>query len=154
MDETKVLISEDVLLNIGIHSDWYISSIGYDGESVDVALRRKADRNKEWWLADTPQTETKRRKYDVRNEDCKQCQFDSVKCSAPLYCELTGDCKYADTPQTDYNKGLQLFADILFDKDKSEQFLEECKAMGIEPQTENWYTYQDEQEYNARYGKE
>ena len=57
MDETKVQIGEDVLLDIGIHSDWYISSIGYDGESVAVALRRKADRNKEWWLADTPQTD-------------------------------------------------------------------------------------------------
>lgn len=55
MDETKVQIGEDVLLDIGIHSDWSISSIGYDGESVDVALRRKADRNKGWWLADTPQ---------------------------------------------------------------------------------------------------
>lgn len=52
MDETKVQIGEDVLLDIGIHSDWYISSIGYDGESVDVALRRKADRNKEWWLTE------------------------------------------------------------------------------------------------------
>ena len=40
-----------------------------------------------------------------------------------------------DGPQT-YNKGLQLFADILFDKEKSEQFLKECKALGIEPQTE------------------
>ena len=57
MDETKVQIGEDVLLDIGTHSDWYISSIGYDGESVDVALRRKADRNKEWWLADTPQSD-------------------------------------------------------------------------------------------------
>ena len=63
MDETKVQIGEDVLLDIGIHSDWCISSIGYDGESVDVALRRKADRNKEWWLADTPQT------------DCNGCKF-------------------------------------------------------------------------------
>ena len=63
MDETKVRIGEDVLLDIGIHSDWYISSICYDGESVDVALRRKADRNKEWWLADTPQT------------DCNGCKF-------------------------------------------------------------------------------
>lgn len=58
MDETKVQIGEDVLLDIGIHSDWYISSIGYDGESVDVALRRKAERNKEWWLTNTPQAET------------------------------------------------------------------------------------------------
>ena len=39
-------------------------------------------------------------------------------------------------PQTDYDKGLQLFADILFDKKKGEQFLKECKTIGIEPQTE------------------
>lgn len=57
MNETKVQIGKDVLLDIGTHSDWYISSIGYDRESVDVVLRRKVDRNKEWWLADTPQTE-------------------------------------------------------------------------------------------------
>ena len=36
-------------------------------------------------------------------------------------------------PQTEYDKGLKLFADILFDKEKSEQFLKECKTMGIEP---------------------
>ena len=39
-------------------------------------------------------------------------------------------------PQTDYNKSLELFAEVLFDKEKSEQFLKECKAMGIEPQTD------------------
>ena len=64
MDETKVQIGEDVLLDIGVHSDWYISSIGYDYDcgSVNVSLRRKADRNKEWWLADTPQTDA----YDYK----------------------------------------------------------------------------------------
>ena len=55
MDETKVQIGEDVLLDIGIHSDWYISAVGYNGESVDVVLRRKADKECKWWLADTPQ---------------------------------------------------------------------------------------------------
>ena len=35
-------------------------------------------------------------------------------------------------PQTETTKGLQLFADILFDKNKANQFLEECKAIGIE----------------------
>ena len=40
----------------------------------------------------------------------------------------------SEDEQTEYGKGLQqLFADILFDKEKSEQFLKECKAMGIEP---------------------
>ena len=81
MDETKVQIGEDVLLDIGIHSDWYISSIGYDGESVDVALRRKADRNKEWWLADTPQTDhpcnTCANKGDHDGE-CQNCVADSA----------------------------------------------------------------------------
>ena len=33
-----------------------------------------------------------------------------------------------------YDKGLQLFADILFDKEKREQFLKECKSVGIDPQ--------------------
>lgn len=49
MDETKVQIGEEVLLDIGMHSEWYISSLGYDGESVDITLRRKADRDKDWW---------------------------------------------------------------------------------------------------------
>ena len=48
--------------------------------------------------------------------------------------EKPNNCK--TEPQTEYDKGLQLFADILFDKEKNEQFLKECKAMGIEPQTE------------------
>ena len=46
--------------------------------------------------------------------------------------EKPNNCK----AQMDYDKGLQLFADILFDKEKSEQFLKECEAMGIEPQTD------------------
>ena len=77
MDETKVQIGEDVLLDIGTHSDWYISAVSYDGESVNVDLRRKAARHKEWWLADTPQT------------DCNGCKivgwydtdFPCVNCS-------------------------------------------------------------------------
>lgn len=67
MDETKVQIGGDVLLDIGTHSDWYISSIGYDGESVDVALRRKADKECKWWLADTPHTE--------EHQECDSCHF-------------------------------------------------------------------------------
>lgn len=57
MEETKVRIGEEVLLDIGTDSEWYISSLGYDGESVDITLRRKADRDKDWWrLVDTPQS--------------------------------------------------------------------------------------------------
>ena len=103
MDETKVQIGEDVLLDIGIHSDWYISSIGYDGESVDVALRRKADRNKEWWLADTPQTETQTETqnsnltFEKADERCKGCNHYKLTCD--LFSEI---CRYEpkDEPQT------------------------------------------------------
>ena len=52
MDETKVQIGEEVLLDIGIHSEWYISSTGYDGESVDITLRKKADRIQKWWFSE------------------------------------------------------------------------------------------------------
>lgn len=50
MEETKVRIGEDVLLDIGTHSEWYISRISYDGKSVDVELLRKADKDSKWWL--------------------------------------------------------------------------------------------------------
>lgn len=89
MDETKVQIGEDVLLDIGIHSDWYISSIGYDGESVDVALRRKADRNKEWWLADTLQP------------DCDTCRYGQDKHRYAHNCNECGVGINNYTPQTD-----------------------------------------------------
>lgn len=36
-------------------------------------------------------------------------------------------------PQKETTKGLQLFADVLFDKDKANQFLNECKTIDIEP---------------------
>lgn len=36
----------------------------------------------------------------------------------------------------EYDKNLQLFANILFDKKTCEQFLKECKAIGIELPTE------------------
>ena len=42
----------------------------------------------------------------------------------------------------DYDKGLKLFMEVLLDKEKSEQFLKECKAMGIEPQTEREINYE------------
>lgn len=81
MDETKVQIGGDVLLDIGTHSDWYISSISYDGESVDVMLRRKADKECKWWLADTPLTDcpcnTCANKGDHDGE-CQNCVADSA----------------------------------------------------------------------------
>lgn len=53
MEETRIQIGEAVLLDIGTHSDWFISGVSYNGESVDVVLRRKADEECKWWLTDT-----------------------------------------------------------------------------------------------------
>lgn len=56
--EQRIQIGDEVLLVVDINADWYISGAGYDGESVDITLRRKADKGKDWWrLIDTPQTE-------------------------------------------------------------------------------------------------
>lgn len=60
MDETKVQIGGDVLLDIGTHSDWYISTICYDNESVNVELRRKKDRNNKWWVSELAEPQTER----------------------------------------------------------------------------------------------
>lgn len=46
---------------------------------------------------------------------------------------LTADRK-TEPQRNGYDKGWQLFADILFDKEKREQFLKECKSVGIDPQ--------------------
>ena len=67
---------------------------------------------------------------------CEYKRTNQYKLGAPVNGSFALDSYDYDEPQTDYDKGLQQFADILFDKEKCEQFLEDCKAMGIEPQTE------------------
>lgn len=56
MDETRIQIGDEVLLSLDINADWYISSMGYDRESVDITLRKKSDRENSWAYTD-PQTE-------------------------------------------------------------------------------------------------
>lgn len=43
LDGTKVQIGNDVLLDVGVNSDWYISSVGYsyDPKEVTISLRKK-----------------------------------------------------------------------------------------------------------------
>ncbi len=48
MNETRIQIGDEVLLVVDISSDWYISGAGYDGESVNLTLRRKSDRENCW----------------------------------------------------------------------------------------------------------
>lgn len=58
MVETRIQIGDEVLFVVDISADWYISGAGYDGESVNITLCRKADRDKYWWrFVDTPQEE-------------------------------------------------------------------------------------------------
>lgn len=56
MVETRIQIGDEVLLAVDISADWYISSAGYDGKSVDITLRRKSDKEICWTFTD-PQTE-------------------------------------------------------------------------------------------------
>ena len=69
MDETKVQIGDDVLLDIGTHSDWYISVICYNNESVNVELRRKTDRNNKWWIAEQIKNCLKKEKVNNETQD-------------------------------------------------------------------------------------
>ena len=74
--------------------------------------------------------------YEPEDEPQKKCHRDE-EYACHLYPNegACNNCKlwYEDEPQTKINNGLQLFADILFNKDKANQFLEECKTIGIEP---------------------
>ena len=100
-----------------LKTDWGYFEEGLD-EIRDYCERLDTDRKNK------PQT------------DCDGCQHYADEHTA----DACYECKraYADCyeSQANYDKGLKLFADILFDKEKSEQFLKECEAMGIEPQTE------------------
>lgn len=88
MDETKVQIGDDVLLDIGTHSDWYISAICYDNESVNVELRRKTDRNNKWWVAESQAGYCNECKWFRDKQVCGRCR------SRNLYAPK-------DEPQTD-----------------------------------------------------
>ena len=110
-----------------------------DAPSIDIEHKRGEWIDKGWhgdW-----QYETDGRGNCWHLWECSVCNNTNMgktkfcpNCGADMRAEQTepNNCE----PQTEYDKGLKLFADILFDKDKSNQFLEECKAIGIEPQTE------------------
>lgn len=55
MDETRIRIGNEVLFAVDINTDWYISSMGYDGKSVGITLRKKSDREN-CWIYDGSQT--------------------------------------------------------------------------------------------------
>lgn len=98
MDETKVSIGDDVLLDIGVHSDWYISTLCYDNESVNVELRRKTDRYNEWWRAEQTEPQT----HDIRTDthECVTCRHNDE----PWYSEACDPCTRANSnyePQTE-----------------------------------------------------
>ena len=83
MDETKVQIGDDVLLDIGIHSDWYISVICYNNESVNVELRRKTDRNNKWWVAEQTKNSSE------KSNNCETCKYGEDK---HRYAHICNEC--------------------------------------------------------------
>lgn len=65
--------------------------------------------------------------------------WDAIRALRDFYETVTSEAvevadRKTEPQRNGYDKGLQLFADILFDKEKSEQFLKECKSVGIDPQ--------------------
>ena len=74
--------------------------------------------------------------YEPEDEPQKKCHRDEeYACHLYPNESVCNNCKlwYENEPQKETTNGLQLFADILFDKDKANQFLNECKTMEIEP---------------------
>lgn len=67
----------------------------------------------------------KHKHLDKWAEPCATCFLmkGQINTDVPVY--------YEENSQMSYDKGLQLFADILFDKDKQSQFFEGCKALEI-----------------------
>lgn len=63
MDETRIQIGDEVLFDVDINADWYISGVGYDGKSVDITLRKKSDREN-CWTFNEPQTERENNEID------------------------------------------------------------------------------------------
>ena len=108
LDNLKICINEHPVV-----ADWF----------VEIANRK------------TEPTISKMEQVEGESQTCDNCKLKgSTKwCNNQVVCRAY---KPKDEPQTDYDKGLKLFADILFDNEKNEQFLKECKAMGIEIQTE------------------
>lgn len=41
MDETRVQIGEDVILDLGTNSEWCICMVSWDGHTISIELRRK-----------------------------------------------------------------------------------------------------------------
>lgn len=74
--------------------------------------------------------------YSIGQPNCSEkpnnCEEPQIQC---FTCGLNKKCKTAFTAEARHCQN-----ESRFGKD--------------EPQTEEWYTYQDEQEYNARHGKE
>lgn len=77
MDETKVQIGDEVLLDIGTNPDWYISTIWHDKESFNVEMRRKTDYNNK--LA----AQTKTQKEELPSAELTPCDL----------CMYNGDCE-------------------------------------------------------------
>lgn len=109
MTYTEEMTTSEILLRLASMRNELLQAVN-DIEKISKNICYKAE-----------QTEPQMDIHDLT--DCDFCKDRNCK-----------DCEGGkDEPQKETADDLQLFVDILFDKDKTAQFLEECKAMGIEP---------------------
>ena len=100
MEDTKVQIGDDCLLDLGVNSEWYISTLCYDNESVNVELRRKADRYSEWWRAEQTEPNSSEKPNNCEPKPCEWCKFyDGENCFSQEPCKVM--LYFKDEPQTE-----------------------------------------------------
>ena len=134
MDETKVQIGNDVLLDVGINPDWYISSVGYEygyeekAREVTITLRNRGDENKLWRTLGELITDRKTencsekpnnstiskmeqvdkdinvRRKDEPQTDCQDWKYAWWNGDAKRYECTVERCQYEDEPQTEYER--------------------------------------------------
>lgn len=85
-----------------------------------------------WKEADERKAEQTETQIETQNSNLtfeKRTMLDCYNCKRYESEEECVECRY-EPKQTEPNH-YQSFADLLFDKDKQEQFIKKCKAMGI-----------------------
>ena len=109
----------------------------------------------------------KKKEFD-RDGDCFGCKYIGLRYIEGATPRCEGCCRnYADgyvaeqtEPQTDTEIAKAIVHKMIDDAVIAEDAYPDLRQKmhdavdEYEPQTEEWYTFQDEQEYNARYGKE
>ena len=127
MDETKVQIGNDVLLDIGTHSDWYISTICYENESVNIELRRKVDRNNKWWVAEQTESDSEI-PNNCEPQTCDTCKYGEDK---HRYAHICNECGVGiNNYEPKYEPTISKMEQV--DKLRTEDYCDICNHKGCE----------------------